>query len=130
VFEQQVDRLGPVCSADGGGDLAGGLRGRGQGRSDFALQCQNRSGRLLASLDSGRVVSADSLAQLLDVGMLAGRALVAVDGQPLLDAPPLQVELLAQRFHDQFLKIAAQEQQLVLIGSDHHVLAALASSSR
>ncbi len=50
----------------------------------------------------------NSLAQLLDVGMLVRGAFVAVHGQSLIDAPTLQVELLAQRLHDQLLKIAAQ----------------------
>ena len=46
--------------ADGGGDLLGRLRRRGQRRSDFALQRQHRRGRLLAGLDAGLVVGVDA----------------------------------------------------------------------
>src|SRR5579884_1652627 len=51
MFEHQIDRLGRIGGADGLGDLLGGLRRRGQGIDDLALQVENRRGRLLAGLD-------------------------------------------------------------------------------
>ena len=62
------------------------------------------------------------LAELLDVGVLVRRALVAVDRQPLLDAVALEVELLAERLHHQLLQVAAEKQQPVLVRQHDHVL--------
>ena len=66
-----------------------------------------------------------AVAQLLHVGVLVGRALVAVDREALVHALPVQVEPLAERLHHQLLEVAAEEQQTVLVGQHHQVLGAL-----
>ena len=57
--------------------------------------------------------------------MLVGRALVAIDADSLVDPLAVEVEPFAQRFHDELLKIAAKEQEPVLVGKDDHVLGPL-----
>ncbi len=63
-----------------------------------------------------------AVAKLLDVGVLVGGSLVAVNADPLVDPLPVEVEPLAERFHDELLQIAAEEQQPILVGQDDHVL--------
>ena len=58
--------------------------------------------------------------------MLIGRALVAVNRDALVDDISVQVEFLAERFHDQLLEVAAEEEQPILVGEDDHVLFAAA----
>ena len=70
------------------------------------------------------------VAQLLDERVLVRRALVAVDGQPLVDDAAREVLLLADRLHDQLLQVAAEEEQPVLVGQDDHGLRAAPLADR
>ena len=77
--------------------------------------------------DERREEVVDAVAELLHVGMLISRALVAEDVDPLIDALAVQVEPLAERFHHKLLKVAAEQEQPVLIRKDDHVLHPLAA---
>ena len=70
-----------------------------------------------------------AVAQLLDVGVLVGRALVAVHAYALLDAVAAQVELLAKRLHYELLQIARKQQKPVFVRQNHHVFFARAASA-
>ncbi len=82
---------------------------------------------VLQDLDERDEEVRDALAQLLDVGVLVGRALVAVDGDALVHDVALEVLLLAERLHDELLEVAREEEQPVLVGEDDHVLRAAAA---
>ena len=77
---------------------------------------------VLEHLDEGHEEVGDTVAQLLHVGVLVGRPLVAVDRDPLVHHAAVQVSLLPERLHDQLLQVAREEQKAVLVGKDHHVL--------
>ena len=76
---------------------------------------------MLQNFDEKSEEIGHSFAQLLNVGMLVGRALVAVNGNALVDEVSLQVAFLAQGFHDQLLKVLCEELEAVLVGQNHHV---------
>ena len=55
-------------------------------------------------------------AELLHIGMLIGRALVTVDGDPLVHHPAGQVALSCRRdLHDQLLQITGKQEQPILV---------------
>ena len=58
--------------------------------------------------------------------MLVGGALVAVDGDALVDDVALEVVLLAEGLHHELLEVAGEEEEAVLVGEDDHVLGAAA----
>ena len=93
---------------------------------DPGLHLERPSGAVLQHVDEGDEEVLHALPQLLHVGVLVGRALVAVDGDALVDDAPLQVELLAEGLHHELLEVAREEQQAVLVGQDDHVLRAAA----
>ena len=67
-----------------------------------------------------------ALAKLLHVSVLVGRALVAIDADALVHDLAVEVELLAERFHDELLKILREQLQSILVRQHDHVLAATA----
>ena len=82
------------------------------------------SSPVLQHLDEGDEEVRHPLAQLLDEGVLVGRALVPVDGDPLVDGVAREVLLLAERLHHELLEVAGEEEEPVLVGEDDHVLPA------
>ena len=58
--------------------------------------------------------------------MLVGRTFVAIDGEALEDLAALEVEFLAERFHDELLEVAGEEQEAVLVREHDHGLGAAA----
>ena len=58
--------------------------------------------------------------------MLVGRTFVAVHGESLQDLAALEVEFLAERFHDELLEVAGKEQEAVLVREHDHGLGAAA----
>ncbi len=79
---------------------------------------------VLKNLDEGDEEVVHALAELLDVGVLVGRALVAVDRDPLVHRAALAVEFLAEGLHHELLEVAGEEEQPVLVRKDDHVLGA------
>src|SRR5450756_1371683 len=69
-----------------------------------------------------RVIAA--LDELLDICVLIGNSLVAVDGQPLVNAVAGTVEPLAEGLHYELLDIAWEAGQPVPVGQQDHRLAA------
>jgi len=96
-----------------GGDAAG-------------LDLHARAIAVAEHFDEGDEEVVHALTELLHVGVLVGRALVAVNGNALVDGAALEIELLAERLHDELLEVAREEEQAVLVGKHHHVLGAAA----
>ena len=67
-----------------------------------------------------------AIAELLHVGMLVGRPLVAVNGNALMDHVAIEIPLLAQRLHHELLEILAHEDETVFIRKHYHILRAFA----
>jgi hypothetical protein len=78
---------------------------------------------VLEDLDEGDEEVVHAVAELLHVGVLVGRALVAVDRDALVHDVALEVVLLAERLHDELLEVAREELEAVLVGQHDHVLA-------
>jgi hypothetical protein len=76
--------------------------------------------------DEGGEEVGQAVAQLLDVGVLVGGALVAVDGEALPDLAALAIEALAEGLHDELLQVLREQDQAVGVGEDDHRLAAVA----
>ena len=91
-------------------------------RRDPRLDLDRRSPAFLQDRDEGREEVVHSLAELLHVRVLVGRAFVAVDRDPLVDDASLKVPLLAERLHDELLEVLAEEDEPVAIGKHDHVL--------
>ena len=83
-------------------------------------------GAVFEHFDEGDEEVVDALAELLHVGVLVGGALVAVDGDALVDDVAVEVLLLAERLHDELLEVAGEEQEAVFVGEDDHVFLPLA----
>ena len=58
--------------------------------------------------DEGHEEVVHAVAELLHVGVLVGGALVAVDGEPLVDPVAVAGRALAERLHDELLQVAAR----------------------
>ena len=86
------------------------------------LDLDRVAGAVLADLDEGDEEVVHAVAQLLDIGVLVGGALVAVDGDALVDLVAVEVEFLAEGFHDELLEVFGEQEQAVLVGQDDHVL--------
>ena len=89
VARAEVKALQEIAASDAGFDLEGGV-----------------GLTVLEHLDEGEEEIVHALAQLLYIGVLVGRALVAVDSETLVDDVAGEVELLAERLHDELLQVA------------------------
>src|SRR5690606_10672813 len=70
----------------------------------------------------------EAVAQLLHVGVLVGRTLVAVDGEALPHLVALTIEALADRLDDELLKVAREQGEAIFVGEDDHVPKAMSAA--
>ena len=98
-------------------------------RRHARLHGQRRAVPVPQHLDEGDEEIVQAVAQLLHVGVLVSRTFVAVHGQALVHHLAVEIQLLAQRFHDELLEIFGKQFQPILVGQHHHVLCALAAAS-
>ena len=72
--------------------------------------------------DEGDEKVVHAVAQLLDVGVLIGGALVAVNGDALVHDVTLEVVFFADGFHHKLLEVTRKEEEAVFVREDDHVL--------
>ena len=89
--------------------------------SDARFDFERGRGGIFANLDERDKKVIHAIAELLHIGVLIGRALVAVNRDALVDDMAIEVELLAERFHDKLLEVAAEEEEAVFVREDDHV---------
>ena len=75
------------------------------GRSGAGLDFDALSIATFADLDEGREKVVHAVAQLLDIGVLVGGAFVAIDRDALVHGLAIEIEFLAERLHDELLKV-------------------------
>ena len=80
----------------------------------------------LADFDEGGEEIRHTIAKLLHIGVLVGGAFVAVNGDTLMHLIAIEIELLAERFHDQLLQVFRHQAQRIFVRQDDHVLFAFA----
>ena len=76
----------------------------------------------LADLDEDREEIVHAVAELLDIGMLVGGTLVAINRDALVDGVAIEIERLAERLHEELLEILREQHERVLVGQHDHVL--------
>ncbi len=69
-----------------------------------------------------------TFAELLHIGVLVGRALVAVNGDALMHDVAIEILFLAERLHDELLQVFGEQHETVLIRQHDHVFGSLAVS--
>ena len=75
------------------------------GRGGAGLDFDALSVAAFADLDEGREKVVHAVAQLLDIGVLVGGAFVAIDRDALVHNLAIEIEFLAERLHDELLKV-------------------------
>src|SRR5205823_3943903 len=85
------------------------------------LYFKRRAISIFTHLDEGNKKIQNAVAQLLHIGMLVGRAFVAINGNALMNNFSIEILFFSQRLHHKLLQIFAEQGESILVWQDHHV---------
>ena len=88
------------------------------------IEQQRRLAAIPQHLDEGDKKIVNAVAELLNIGVLIGRAFVAIDGNALVNRAPVAVVLFAERLHDELLQVARNQLEPIFVGQYHQIATA------